>query len=66
VLRRVLLAVLLAGSMTFSGVSACGDPSGPDCSKYLYEVCTRSYECCEGVCRDACCTTPPHKKCLPR
>ena len=44
--RRLLLALLLAGSMTLSGASSCSNPAGP-CHK-VGEWCGPD-SCCSGL-----------------
>lgn len=46
--RRVLLALLLTASMTFSGVSGCGSNPMEPC-RTERESCTESSDCCEGL-----------------
>jgi hypothetical protein len=52
VLRRVLLAVLLAASMTLTGFSACESPLGEgrgDCGKRGQWCFEKSVQCCSGL-----------------
>ena len=54
-LRRILLVVLLGTSMTFSGVSACSDPTGP--CRGLGQPCFDDTGCCSDTC--ICAVTGP-------
>ena len=55
-IRRLLLAVLLAGSMTLGGTSGCSNPNEPECLGYG-EVCTVNGHCCTGYCKGADCSS---------
>jgi hypothetical protein len=65
VIRRVLLAVLLAVSMGLSGVSACSDSPGDPCGASVGQPCSRDSDCCSDRCVPA--PIPPHSKyCVSR
>lgn len=55
-LRRLLLAVLLAASMTLSGISSCDSSFDLECQQErrecgLFALCCEELTCIDGKCR---------------